>query len=240
MEVRSRFLLTRPLSYKTLNDKKKWEALPFFLAAAALLEGVAITFLVDKRLKSIFAPAGKLDLAHPQLHDFASWKSNTVEKMLRVTHLAALLVAGLSGERQTVVWITDQDDIVANEERLKLVTNTLARVSSHLLDHSLSHLRVGTTASDDGSKQLEDFNAIADLCAGAVVDVLDDLASKGAETSAQILLPASPRITRKCRAILTWLTSPSTMPLTRVVIAIEPDGTDQIIVKRMVFDRITT
>lgn len=96
LEVRGTFLLTRRISFKTLEDRKRSEALPAFLAAAKALEGLTVTILVNKTLRSLFSSSGTLNLKRPELARVSGWKPAVVERLLRVTHLMALFIAGLS------------------------------------------------------------------------------------------------------------------------------------------------
>lgn len=238
LEVRSSFLLTRRISFKTLDDNKRWEVLPFFLAAAARLEAVTITILVNKSLQSLFASSGTLDLKRPELARVSMWKIPVLEKLLRVTHLMGLFTAGLSREGQDLFWISDEDDIIANADRLREVTGIFAGVSSNLLGHNLRHLRLGTTASDDRTMQLEDLAAIADLAAGAFVEVLTDLESSGRVTSPHLIQPAGPKISQKTRALMAWLTTRG-MPHQHVVVALDAgEGEGKVHLKRLVFDTV--
>jgi hypothetical protein len=239
IEIRSRFLMTRRISYKSLEDKKRWEVLPIFMAAAAILEGITFTILVNKKIVSLFSKSGKIDLDHPDLARFSNWKESVIERTLRITHLMALFVAGLSNEGQNLIWITDEDEMVANEERLREVTSVISEVFSNLIEHNFGHFRFGTTASDNGTLQLEDLAAIADLSAGALVDVLTDLESAGKTTSPHLFIPIGHKVSRKSRAITAWFTSYD-MPMRHIVVALDPDGDEgQITLRRLVFDEVT-
>ena len=238
LEVRSRFLLTRNMSYKTLDDKKRWEMLPYFMSAVAMLPGITLTILVHKSISSLFAVDGKLDMSRPGLEKVADWKISSVEKLLRITHFMGLLFVGLSGHLQNLIWITDEDDIVANEERLGITTGIGAEVCSALTNHRLGHFRLGTTANQATRNQLEDLAAIPDFCSGALVSVLDDMEKRDSMTSSSILLPVSPSIPRKSKAILQWFTGD--FPMKQVAIAIDPTSTDGLLdVRRLVFDKIS-
>ena len=108
--------------------------------------------------------------------------------------------------------------------------------SSNLLEHDLRHLRLATTASDNGTMQLEDLVAIADLSAGATVEILTDLESEDKTTSPHVLVPVGPTISRKCRALIVWL-AVRRMPHQHVVITIEPGQLKgQVHVRRLKFD----
>src|ERR1039457_1632510 len=87
-------------------------------------------------------------------------------------------IAGLSQKNQDVFWFSDEDEIAANPQRLTLLTKMWANVISNYPVHSLRHLKCGTTRSDDGSNEIEDFAAIPDLVAGALSDLLTSIAGQ--------------------------------------------------------------
>ena len=161
----------RRLAYKNLRDRRQEMALIPFLNAADDIPGVLLTVLVDRQIDNLFR-FDEEDLTEPNIGPLARWPRTTLEKMLRVVHLISLLLAGLSKPGQNVVWITDQDEIAANETRLNELLIAFRNVASNYLSHGLGHLRIGTTDVDDGSRDIEDLASVADLAAGAAVDSL--------------------------------------------------------------------
>ena len=73
------------------------------------------------------------------------WKPTTIERALRVIHLASLLVRGLSTTGQNLLWMTDEEEIVANERRVISFVNLFATVSGHYIPHPMRHVHIGTT-----------------------------------------------------------------------------------------------
>ena len=223
--VRSTYLGDgRRLSYKGLNDKHKRLALAPFLAAANRLNGVVVTFLIDKRLISLFQAVGKLDKNDPDLLNLPTWKSSSVERMFRITHIASLLLRGLSGIHQDVLWVTDEDAIVANESRLRQFVSAFGNVASHYLSHDLGHIRVATTASDNGTRDVEDLVAISDIVAGALTDVLADFAVRGGFASIGLTMPDTKTTKAKARKVMDWF-SDDRHPLRRVVCVVDQGTT---------------
>lgn len=204
----------RTISFKQLSDKRRMAAMPEFLHAAGKLSAFSFSIVIDRRLGSLFED---LDPGDPLRSRFAGWKDGAFEKARRVTHLIGLLLAGLSAPGQDVFWFTDQDDIAANTAQLKDLTALLAVVASHLAGHDLGHLRCGTSASDNGTKQLEDLIAVPDLIAGAV----GDLMLKGGMPTSSVIVPPPATLSAKARVILNWF-SDRTLPLRRIVMAVEP------------------
>jgi hypothetical protein len=169
----------RRMSYKSLNDRQRRLALFPFLTAANQIYGLLFTVAIDRRVKSVFEPKGRLtrDSADwPELHN---WKLTTIERALRIIHLGSLLVRGLSGKGQDLLWITDEDEVVANEGRLRTFVKVFATVSSHYVVHQMGHVRIGTTRCDTGRRDIEDFVAICDFAAGSLQDLLSTGALDG-------------------------------------------------------------
>ncbi len=209
----------RRMSFKSLNDRLRMEVLPEFLAAADLIPGLLLVVLFDKRIDTIFVRDRSMG-GSPLHEQLSQWPPRTQEKLLRVCHTAALMLAGLSRERQDLLWITDQDDIAANVERHTLFTKVFGNIASGYLQHTLGHLRIATTASDTGSRDVEDFVAIADLAAGAVCQVLNAYGATGLSTIPGLGLPPPQNMPPKIGPLLNWFSDDAT-PLRRVVLSVE-------------------
>ncbi len=215
--VRRRFKLgQRRMGFKAMGDRIRQRALSSFLCAADCIPGLSFTVLIDRRIDSLFAPDTDTNHNDARPRFFLNWKPKVQERFLRVAHFGSLLVAGLSAKGQDLLWITDEDDIVANTGRLTEATQALTNISSHYLGHSLGHGQFGTTECDDGSLALEDLAAIPDLIAGA----LAELASARAMPSEGLFVPIENLVSIKSRDILGWL-SKKNSTLKRVVLSID-------------------
>jgi hypothetical protein len=210
----------RRMSYKALNDANKKQALFPFLLAANHIPGLSITFLINKKIGSLFVEAGKLDIKRMGLHQFEHWSNYTFEKLLRVLHLISLFIAGLSRPHQDVLWFTDEDDIVPNPSRLSEVSDVLGHISNHYLRHDMGNLRCGTTKCDDGSRLIEDLAAIPDLVAGALADALTNnptkIDPKSVGSTSKLV-----NISYKSKQVIAWFTDMAS-PLRRLVCVIDP------------------
>ncbi len=71
-----------------------------------------------------------------------------------------------------VSWITDEDDIVANAERLEDAHEFAANLSGIYLGHNLGEFMMNTPAVMPEERLFEDFLAIPDLAAGMIGEVL--------------------------------------------------------------------
>jgi hypothetical protein len=128
---------------------------------------------------------------------------------------------GLWGQPLEVVWFTDEDDIAANEQRMQELLDLFGEICQQYLPHPLETIRVGTTQSDDGTMDIEDFVAIADLVAGAVSCALTASRDSGALPSNELKVPLPGDLPEKAGIILDWLADLS-QPFKRLVLLIEP------------------
>jgi len=212
----------RRFAFKGMGDRRKARALPAFLSAADMLHGLCATILVEKSLQSLFREHGRLQLSDTHLQAFAHYDARTFERLLRTVHLLSFLLGGLSGPGQDALWITDQDEIAANPERLTELTRIFADVSGHYLPHDLGHLRCATAASDNGTLEMEDLLSIADLTAGALAEMATAYAGQGGFPKT-VIAPHPVGLSRKARQIIEWF-SVLGMPLSRTAHAIRPGG----------------
>ena len=122
------------MSFKALNDGMRRRALVPFMRAAAGIEGCLVQFAISKAGGSLFTEAAEDELGRALLK---RWKPNVQERLLRVLHLSAFLLSGLSVADQDVLWIIDEDDIAANVTMLTDLTALFARVLSSYSPHTL-------------------------------------------------------------------------------------------------------
>ncbi|MEZ6052590.1 MAG: hypothetical protein R3C02_14580 [Planctomycetaceae bacterium] len=180
--------------------------------------------MVDRRIKSFFCPD---DVAiGSDVFDRTTWKPKTLEKLLRVSHLGALLIAGLSRSKQHIFWISDQDAITANLEKHKQATNAIASVLTGYLPHQLGHIRIGTAQSDDGSMSIEDILAIPDIAAGAWSEISTSVSSRLGRVAHSVDVLATDNLLPKAHDILLWH-SENQHNLKRIAVVIEHVPHDQ-------------
>nr|VFJ58136.1 MAG: hypothetical protein BECKDK2373C_GA0170839_106324 [Candidatus Kentron sp. DK] len=219
-DVRNRLLPDgRRLSFKKLGDKVRMRALGPFLSAANELRGLSVTFLVHRQIPSLFH-SGKFDPSNLDYEPLRSYSPHIVEKLLRVTHFFALLMAGMSAKGQDLLWVTDQDAIAPNVGGLYILTEVVGRAMSHLLDHDMRHCRVATAQSDPGDRSIEDLLALPDLVAGILPSHLVETFGVRGAPLAGFTFPRLSRMSRKQRELLDWF-SDNTQPLQRLVILID-------------------
>lgn len=203
LAIREQRLRARQMSFKGLNDKTKRRDLSSFLNAADQLEGLLAVILVDKKIGSLFGWSRQFDFT--TLPEYSAYGGQIFERLMRAVHLLSFFVAGLSRSGQDVFWFTDADDFAANEQRIRMLTNIFANVSSHYLSYQLGHFRCGTSSMcDNGTLQIEDLCAIADLAAGAATELFNRHSEEGTSPSSRVIVPAPLKLSEKS-AYLRWL-----------------------------------
>lgn len=191
----------RRMSYKGLNDRLKLRALPAFISCAGAMNGLLITFAVDTKIRYMFAE--QFLQVWPELRTV---KKGSLEDMLRVVHFGAQAVMTAFSSSQNIVWFTDSDAIVANEERQQLF-GKLAEIlirKTFMPQESIGRVVFGLSEIDDGSLEIEDFVAIPDLVAGALCDLLDELNQAGLRVTPRVALN-KPVVREKTNIICEWV-----------------------------------
>jgi hypothetical protein len=181
-------------------------ALVPFMRAAAVIEGCLAQFAISKVGGSLFTAASNDERGTELLK---RWKPNVQERLLRVLHLSAFLLSGLSAPGQDVLWIVDEDDIAANVTMLTDLTELFARVMSSYSSHPLGHLRCGTTATvEDGTLALEDLAAIADLTTGALGELCTGFITDDVFPRKGLITPLPSNLSWKTKLIGSWMAAP--------------------------------
>jgi hypothetical protein len=161
----------RRMSYKRLNDALRRNALAPFLGAVETFTGVCCAVVVHKDLQRMSTGSRSLEI-WSRLHGLdARWAAAAFETMVRIVHFVCLLLGVVSHAGQDVTWITDEDEIVANDDRLTDVMNLMDLMGSLYIDHPLGVFAMNSTQVDSGDRAFEDFVALPDLIAGAFADI---------------------------------------------------------------------
>ena len=90
--------------------------------------------------------------------------------MARIAHFASLIIAGLIKPNQKIIWVSDEDNILANPDRSNDLGTILTGFTSKYIPFDISPLMIGSTTLDEGDRFEEDFASVADLIAGALSD----------------------------------------------------------------------
>jgi hypothetical protein len=162
----------RRMSFKNLNDGHRRRALVPFLEAAEFLHGHVVAVAITKELEQLSTAPGTVDQWR-HLHGLrGNWNQKAFENMVRVSHFFALFMAAWSSPGMHVTWITDNDSIVANDDRLDDAHQLAARLSAFYSSHNLGVFAMNTVSIDDAYRGFEDIVSIPDLAAGMVAEVV--------------------------------------------------------------------
>jgi len=233
--VRERFLAhgNQEMGYKKLPNKNKnralgkQRALVPFLEAADCINGMAITFLVSKRVGSVLEPGGVeyLQKIAPAL---AGWKLGTIEKLYRVQTFLAFLLAGLCRPGQRTYWLTDDDEIAANSKRVVAAAEMLRNFSRSHFARDILLGSVDTVNSVDAkiAGPTKDLASIPDLIGGALVEAWSASSKNGfSSNSTSKPVALSQAIPEKAKLIIKWFMQDD-KPLRRHVATIDMSEND--------------
>lgn len=211
IEVRRNFLPDgRRMAYKALSDGIKRRALEPFLAAATTLHGNLIIVLVSKKIPRLFCDPDETGLFPEFVVAKRGWSQKAFRRLLLVSSIGALLIGGLSAPEQNILWLTDQDEIAANEQKHNHAGHVIHHCITQYSPKSKGVLTFVTTECPFDNNRNEDAVAIPDLAAGALVDVFSDFDARIGRGNQQIWLPIGKDIPGKARMILEWLSSRAT------------------------------
>lgn len=167
----------RVMNYKNLRDKLRLHALPEYLHHYNYLNGIMLNVLVDKySLESIFMKNG-FNVTSEELKDFAGYKKGVLEKTIRIIHFLSLLINGICAPGQDIYWITDDDEIIANDKILSKMSSIFSDIIRNYVDFQLGELVISPLShNEDPHKIIEEFCGIPDLAAGTLPNIQDYLA----------------------------------------------------------------
>lgn len=195
-------LENRIIDYKKLNDRIRSKALLPFLKFCNNLNGLILTIVISKNIKSIFQEEKPKHINK----NLVLWRSGKVqEKILRIREFILLSLIGLGKEAQDVQWITDNDDIVANNGQLNALNKFMKEGLLKHLDYELENFSIITLSNDSEEKTLEKLCSLPDLIAGTLVDFIGnhDLENKHLKEG-EILTPIKHE-KQKVNPITNWL-----------------------------------
>ena len=132
---------SREISFKELNSTAIRAAVPRLMRAADQLPGLLFTLVVSKKYKTILGTDTALTNARQQLDaaNIMSWrKPKELEGVVRKVHTVAYWLSMLAREGMGVFWLTDNDNIVANQGAIEDLRSISPLQSSHGCRRALS------------------------------------------------------------------------------------------------------
>jgi hypothetical protein len=187
--------------------------LPDFLEATNHINGLSVTFLIHRSIKSLFDfPAQENAATVLAKEGYGDWKPEIAEKLLRIVIFQGFFSAALTGQHHRYVWITDRDAIAETPDKLAQLGEIFNRIIAHYCQWTFRELGYGTELTDEKTHPVNDLLSITDLIAGAALEYFDSQEAHGSgEEQVQV----------KSDIILRWVADDS-QSLRRLFIKIQP------------------
>ena len=132
--VRERYRLDdSEITFKEFRRGQIQASLCDYLDAANWLPGFLCTIAVDKRIATLFGPLNDRSVAGMLVESLEDMglggrKPREVEKLLRIIHMVAYLIALLGVSGQKIFWMSDHDAICANPKQHESMIAVLQKV----------------------------------------------------------------------------------------------------------------
>ena len=197
-QLREQHKLNSPLkeySFKTLGYGPIERSLSGYIRNISnLVPGILISVIIEKGNLSLWGTEKKkaqLEIVKT-LKDvgLGDWKSEPAEKLVTVIHLVSYFIAMLAKEGQKIFWQSDEDAIMANDEKTGQAGRLFASVLGLYTSKKFSTLGYAKSFGKD-STQLLDLLSVPDLVAGSIEHYLirqDDLAELSIKKGANKIL----------------------------------------------------
>lgn len=176
--IREKFRLgKKEIAFKDFGMGQVQASLPEYLDAADTLPGFLCTVAVDKRIATLFGPQNReTSLKLVQVLEeigLGRWKLAQAEKLLRITHMVAFLIALLAADGQKIFWMSDNDEICPDAEHHRTMLALLERILSIYARPGVTFpLLGGARPFDPRSVEMNDHLSLADIVAGTIADYL--------------------------------------------------------------------
>jgi hypothetical protein len=199
----------RNFEYKKLNkDKERRRLLNEFLHITETLEGLTLTYLIDKKIRYLFTERSP----HTILFNsgFGDWKPHIAEKILRIIHLQAPIIYFLTNENHKFLWLTDRDAITKD---VKALGNIFQSIFNLYATHKFQSFGYAQPFKDK-NKSIDDLLSVPDLVAASILEFHNRQKDMAFEEKENF------EIQEKANEILIWLSEKNT-PLKKLVCIID-------------------
>lgn len=164
------------ISFKELHYGPIKRALTDYLIAANnLIPGLLLTIVIDKKVESVIGPNSRNTLQEIQdilkNEGIGDWKKKISEKVLIVLNIIGYFCALLSQEGQNLFWMTDNDAIVSNKEKLNSILKLWGLILHNYAPNRYKNIGAAIPEFYEDSnhkQQLLDVLSITDLIAGSI------------------------------------------------------------------------
>jgi hypothetical protein len=178
---------TKEIAFKSFRHGPMYRAIPDYLRIVdSYINGIIFTLAVEKDISSLFGPGGPETsnsmLTALEQRGFGRVALHIGEKLFRVLHCVAFLVALLGHPGQKIFWMTDHDAIGETSERHKSLLDMLNSVLPLYTDKPFSFLG-GARPFGPRAFEYLDLLSIADIAAGTIAQVLSSIDKLGKENA---------------------------------------------------------
>lgn len=221
-QLRRDTLGDRSMSFKALNDGIRLRSLDRFLYAASRLEGLLVVVEIEKRLGKLFSTDLEMGQFLQHTTESGVWDKDSLERACRITFFNALFICGLCSPHEGILWVTDEDSIIATPDRHTRLS-WLAGVLCQVLSNSdEGHVFTTTDATEDWT----DLTAVPDLAAGAMASFGTLQFAAGGATPPAIGSTKSLTTVEKekVRRILEWMAPHGNLRKLRITLYAAPDA----------------
>lgn len=159
----------KEISFKDLRFGPVNRALrDYLLLLNNSIPGILLTLAIDKNIKSVFGEKIP-DYVREEIKKagFGEWKPNVTEKVMRIVHSVAYLIALLSKDGHKLYWNTDHDSSVEGVRKHDNFINLFSNVLTLYTNNKFENIGYSVPFEEKSVRQL-DFLSCPDLAAGAV------------------------------------------------------------------------
>ena len=201
--------LNRRFDYKKLGDRVKSRLLHKFLDHVDAVPALMLTISIDNRIGGLLTGSRFVRDAYKAVIPFDERvPDRIVEQVFRCAAFAAILVNGLCSPGQDLVWMSDDDDMFANDNlavRVKGIVETIFDRVTTMPMGSMGYTIASKAKSHSGA---QDLLSVCDLSCGYYVSHLRE--------TPKLIVP----VPRYKDAVLGWWLSRHNLPMRKVYFAL--------------------
>jgi len=177
----------KEIAFKDLRHGPTRRMLPAYLKLTdQYISGLLFTLVVDKSIPSLFGPGDDETLAKMkealEQAGYGALTNKVSEKLFRVVHCIAFLLALLAQPGQKIFWMTDHDAIGETPERHSKLLEILLRVLPLYTTKSFGVLGGARPFVPRAFDEL-DLLSISDIAAGALAQCISGVDTVGLENT---------------------------------------------------------
>ena len=160
-----------PFEYKNIwKNPKAIKLFPEYLKILESINGLLFVFLIKKKC-DIFSSSRKELSDYLLKHKLGKWNPNIAKEMLDTFVLLGNLMSLFPQKNRDFSWLTDRDRRIGDSEEQRFNSFEVFKKVFNLFDPKFSN--VNQYIQFNGSND-EKLNAIPDLAAGSLLDVIDN------------------------------------------------------------------